>query len=340
MPAIPANLDTKSDPAKVLVFLAYDDVTLLDIAGPMQVFEAANSLRRKGGNPTPYDIRLATRTGGRVRSDVGVPMEACAWADIRLPSDGMVVVPGGPGIWDAETQASISTYLRSQPATMEIASVCIGAFLLGHAGLLSGRHAVTHWKYCKRLQADFPDTHVKADSVFINDGRIWTSAGVTAGIDLALAIVERDFGHSLAVDVARGLVVFLKRTGGQSQYSKILEIQAAIPDGRLSDLHAWITDNLHKPLPIDRLAERLGMSPRSFARYYVERTGTTPRKAIEDLRIDTAQRMLLDYPKLSIKRIADRCGFMDEERMRRAFLRQFNVTPSEFRDRFASTQEP
>ncbi|MGG7518157.1 GlxA family transcriptional regulator [Allorhizobium undicola] len=322
-----------------LLFVAYDNVTFLDVAGPMQVFQAANVLRRKSGKSAPYVIKLVSDGNGRITSDVGVALETQSWHELSMGNRSMVFVPGGPGVWDTQTQASVTAYLRSQPDEVEIASICIGAFLLGHAGLLSGRQAVTHWKYCKRLQSDFPESQVRADSIFIRDGRIWTSAGVTAGIDLALAIVERDFGHSLAADVARGLVVFLKRTGGQSQYSKVLEVQAGIPDGRLSDLHAWITDNMHKSLSVEMLAERLGMSTRSFARFYVEATGTTPRKAIENLRVDTAQRMLLDYPQLSIKRIAEKCGFKDEERMRRTFVRHFGATPSEFRENFSSIQK-
>jgi transcriptional regulator GlxA family with amidase domain len=339
MPAFSANLDANSDQVSPVLFLCYDDVTFLDLAGPMQVFHAANTLRRKIGKVAPYQIKLVARAAGQVKTDVGVHIEANSWQDTIVSDRGIIIVPGGPGVWDSETQASVRDYLCAQPQEVEIASVCIGAFLLGHAGLLRGKQAVTHWKYCSRLQADFPETRVNADSIFIRDGGIWTSAGVTAGIDLALAIVERDFGHTLAADIARGLVVFLKRTGGQSQYSKILETQAGIPDGRLSDLHAWISDNLHKPLPTETLAEQLGMSTRSFVRYYVSKTGTTPRKAVENLRVDTAKRMLLDYPLLSIKRIADKCGFQGEERMRRTFVRQFGSTPSEYRENFGPTQQ-
>lgn len=336
MHLIPANSGNKIDRPKVILFIAYNGLTLLDVAGPMQVFESANNFRCQMGKAAPYEIKLVTCQSGRVQSDVGVFLEATDWND--GPTDhSMVIVPGGPGVWNADVQAFVGAYLKSQPEHVEIASVCIGAFLLGYSGLLAGKRAVTHWRYCKKLKNDFPDALVNSDSIFTRDGKIWTSAGVTAGIDLALAIVERDLGHSLAAEVARGLVVFLRRSEGQSQYSKLLELQASTPDGRLSDLHAWVSDNLHKPLRVETLALRVGMSARSFARFYVEQTGFTPRRAIENLRIDTAQRMLLDYPKMSIKRIADKCGFIDEKRMCRIFMRLNRVTPSEFRQRYGSS---
>ncbi|MCW5258130.1 helix-turn-helix domain-containing protein [Verminephrobacter aporrectodeae subsp. tuberculatae] len=337
MPANSANLTTKTDRSRKILFVGYDDLTLLDLAGPMQAFDAVNVLRRTMGKPPAYAIRLLASQSGRLQTDVGVPVEAGAWQEETGDDPHLVVVPGGPGVWNPQTQATVSAYLRSQPETAEIAAVCIGAFLLGHAGLLDGKRVVTHWRYCRKLQTDFPNACVDADPIFIHDGNIWTSAGVTAGIDLALAIIERDHGHSLAADVARGLVVFLKRPGGQSQYSKLLEAQSAVADGKLSDLHAWIADNLHRPLSVETLAAQAGMSLRSFARYYVEKTGVTPRRAIENLRVDTAQRMLLDYPQLSLKRISDKCGFADDERMRRTFIRHFGMPPSELRQRFASS---
>jgi transcriptional regulator GlxA family with amidase domain len=338
MPANPAKITPKTARPRKVLFVGYDNLTLLDVAGPMQVFEAANVHRRKAGKPAPYEVTLVAETAGRLQTDVGVYLEASCWADQAQLDCSLIIVPGGPGVWDKTTQASVGAYVRSQAERgCEIASVCIGAFLLGNSGLLDKRRVVTHWRYCTRLQADFPTARVEADPIFIRDENIWTSAGVTAGIDLALAIVERDHGHSLAADVARGLVVFLKRSGGQSQYSKLLEAQSKVVDGRLSDLHSWISDNLHRPLPVELLAERMGMSPRTFARLYVELTGVTPRRAIEEFRIDTAQRMLADFPRLSIKRIADKCGFADEERMRRTFARHFGVSPSEFRQRFSSS---
>ncbi|MCW5261850.1 GlxA family transcriptional regulator [Verminephrobacter eiseniae] len=335
--ANPANMATKTDGAKRILFAGYDGLTLLDLAGPMQAFEAANAIRRNAGKPPAYEIRLAASRSGRLQTDVGVPVEATSWQDDAADNPHLIVVPGGPGVWNLETITMVDAYLRSQRKATEIASVCIGAFLLGHAGLLTGKRVVTHWRYCQRLQAEFPDVRVDANPIFIHDENIWTSAGVTAGIDLALAIIERDHGHCLAADVARGLVVFLKRSGGQSQYSKLLETQSAAADGKLSDLHAWISDNLHRPLSVETLAEKTGMSLRSFARFYVDETGVTPRRAIENLRVDAAQRMLADYPKLSLKRIADKCGFTDDERMRRTFIRRFGVPPSELRQHFTSS---
>lgn len=337
MPANPANLTPETAGPKKILFIAYEQLTLLDLAGPMQAFEAANAIRREMGKAPAYEISLLAEKSGAVQTDVGIAIEASSWQENNADAPHLIVVPGGPGVWDRQNQIAISAYFRSQRAGTEIASVCIGAFLLGHAGLLANKRVVTHWRYCQKLQTDFPSARVEVNSIFIHDDKLWTSAGVTAGIDLALAIIERDLGHCLAADVARGLVVFLKRSGGQSQYSKLLELQARAVDGKLSDLHAWIADNLHRPLSVAVLAQKTGMSLRSFARFYVEETGITPRCAIENLRIDTAQRMLTDYPQLSLKRIADKCGFADAERMRRSFLRHFGLTPSELRLRFASS---
>ena len=311
--------------------LAYDGVTLLDIAGPMQVFETANILRRKANHGTAYRMHLFSRESGGIRTDVGVSINASNLDDFN-PS--LLMIPGGPGVWNTDTVVyAKSILLDANARSTEIAAVCLGAFLLGHAGLLNDRKVVTHWRYCTKLADLFPLAQVEPDSIFVHD-HVWTSAGVTAGIDLALALVERDFGHPLAVEVARRLVVYLKRSGGQSQYSSVLAAQGEARDGRLSDLHAWIADNLGRPLSTDVLAERVGMSKRSFARHYLKVTGKTPRSGVEKIRVDAAQRLLIDFPNLSIKRIAARCGFSDENHMRRAFIRSFGVGPLEMRQHF------
>jgi transcriptional regulator GlxA family with amidase domain len=213
-----------------------------------------------------------------------------------------------------------------------VCAVCTGAFLLAEAGLLDGRRAVTHWGSCDALQQPYPRITVERDPIFLRDGKVWTSAGVTAGIDLALALVEEDLGRAMALRVARHLVVFLKRPGGQSQFSAMLESQAQ-GDGAFGDLHDWMARRLADDLGVDALAARAGMSPRNFARVYAKRMGTTPAKAVERLRVDAARRAL-EETDASIESIADRCGFGDEERMRRSFLRSLGVPPRHYRARF------
>jgi transcriptional regulator GlxA family with amidase domain len=213
-------------------------------------------------------------------------------------------------------------------------SVCTGAFLLAAAGLLDGRRAATHWAACRELQKRYPAVRVEPDPIFVQDGAIWTSAGVTAGIDLTLALIEADLGHAVAMRVARRLVVFLKRPGGQSQFSAPLSAQVAADDA-LGALHGWMAENLDTDLRVERLAARAGMSPRTFARIYTATLGTTPAKTVERLRVEAARRAL-ENDGAPVKLIAHRCGFGDEERMRRAFVRRLGISPSDYRARFAS----
>jgi transcriptional regulator GlxA family with amidase domain len=217
-------------------------------------------------------------------------------------------------------------------------SICTGAFLLAEAGVLNGRRAVTHWNYIKHLQNKYPSIRVEGDPIYIKDGAIWSSAGISAGIDLALALIEEDLGSALAMQVARFLVVFLKRPGGQSQFSAPLEMQmtaARETDEKFSNLHAWIAAHLTSDLSVQSLARQARMSPRTFARNYVLQIGKTPAKAVELLRLEAARRML-ESTTTSIKRAASLCGFGDEERMRRAFVRCIGVNPLEYRRRFST----
>jgi transcriptional regulator GlxA family with amidase domain len=211
------------------------------------------------------------------------------------------------------------------------ASVCTGAFLLAASGMLDGRRAVTHWAFCADLARRFPAIHVEPDPIFVQDGTVWTSAGVTAGIDLALALVEEDLGRAAALAVARDLVVFLKRPGGQAQFSEFLSLQVA--EDKFGALHDWISNHLADDLSLPVLARQAGMSERSFSRHYAEATGLTPARAIERLRVQGA-RHLLSETRLPVKRISQRCGFGSEETMRRSFLRLLETTPQDYRARF------
>ncbi|WP_128563280.1 GlxA family transcriptional regulator [Methylobacterium crusticola] len=324
-PPIPPNA-----PRRVEI-LAFPAVQLLDVAGPLQVFTAANEQLAARGAPGAYDVHLVAASTGIVAT------AGLRFATEALPPAGTgvdtLVVAGGQGVLRAAADAGLAEWVRDRSAqARRTASVCTGAFMLGSAGLLDGRRAVTHWEYCGELQRRFPLVAVDPDPIFVRDGPIWTSAGVTAGIDLALALVEEDLGRSLALAVARHLVVFLKRSGGQTQFSAVLTLQAS--DERFAELHAWIEDHLADDLSLARLAAQVGMSERSFGRRYREHTGLTPSRAVERLRVEAARQLLVDT-QLPVKRVAARCGFGSEETMRRAFVRAQSVGPKEFRDRFA-----
>jgi len=250
----------------------------------------------------------------------------------QTPSDTLIIA-GGWGIYPAAEDQQLVGWVRDHGThCRRVASVCTGAFLLAASGWLDGRRVVTHWTRCEQLAAQHPNLRVEANPIFINDGPVWTSAGVTAGIDLALAMVEEDLGRDIALDVARHLVVFLKRPGGQSQFSVTLSLQQQ--GNRFDELHAWIAENLTCDLGIPTLAEQAGMSERSFIRHYRADTGQTPARAIDLIRVETARRLLSDTG-LPIKRIAANCGFGSEETLRRSFLRAIGVTPQAYRERFS-----
>ncbi len=315
---------------RLIELLAFPAVQLLDIAGPMQVFASANERAAERGLATPYAARVVAPFG-QISATAGL-----TFATEPLPARDVVVdtliVAGGQGVMLAADDAQLVDWVRERAAAARrVASVCTGAFLLGAAGLLDGRRAVTHWEFCDRLARRYPLSLVDPDPIFINDGPVWTSAGVTAGIDLSLALVERDLGRDIALAVARHLVVFLKRPGGQAQFSAALTLQST--DDRFASLHEWISTNLADDLPIQKLASRAGMSERSFSRHYQQATGLSPARAVERLRVEAA-RSLLTETKLPIKRVAARCGFGTEETLRRSFLRVQGVGPHEYRMRF------
>ena len=311
--------------------LTFPAVQLLDVTGPVQVFSSANDLVVAAGGAPPYRLRLVTQGNEGVLSSAGVALAA---SPLNRRGDALdtLIVAGGQGVEAAATNPALVDWVR-QRATQarRVASVCTGAFLLAAAGVLDGRRAVTHWKDCARLAQRFPAVRVEPDPIFICDGSVWTSAGVTAGIDLALALVEEDLGRAVALAVARYLVVFLKRPGGQAQFSATLALQAA--DDKFRALHDWINGHLANDLSLPVLADQASMSERSFSRRYAEATGQTPARAIERLRVEAA-RHLLSESRQPIKRIAQRCGFGSEETMRRSFLRLVAVTPQDYRDRF------
>jgi transcriptional regulator GlxA family with amidase domain len=328
MPKIPRFTPNR---ARRIEVLAFQDVQVLDVAGPLQVFSSANDLVRTAGEPCAYELAVVAEQQ-LVTASAGVGLAAQELSRHRMSLDTLIVA-GGFGVDAACENIALIRWIRARAAAARrIASVCSGAFLLAATGLLDGRRAVTHWRRCAEFARRFPAVHLEPDPIFVRDGNIWTSAGVTAGIDLALALVEADFGRALALAVARQLVVFLKRPGGQAQFSTALALQHG--DGRFERLHAWITDNLAGNLSVASLADAASMSERSFVRHYRRATGMTPARAIERMRVEAARREL--EQGRSVKSIAARCGFGSEETMRRTFLRLLGATPQAYRERFST----
>lgn len=323
---------TTPRPVEVLAFPA---VQVLDVTGPLQVFASANDIAREEGAPVPYVPRVVASSAAPVVTSAGLGLAAEPLPDAGAPLDTLVVA-GGPGVYAAARDPALLAWVGARAArARRVASVCTGAFVLGAVGLLDGKRAVTHWTRCADLARRFPAARVEADPIFVEDGRVWTSAGVTAGIDLALALVERDLGRAAALAVARHLVVFLKRPGGQAQFSAALSLQHADGDGRFAALHAWIAENPAADLSVPALAARAGMSERGFVRHHRAQTGLTPARMVERLRVEAARGVLADT-RLPVKRVAARCGFGSEETMRRAFSRLLATTPQAYRERFAA----
>ncbi|HEY6434735.1 MAG TPA: GlxA family transcriptional regulator [Acetobacteraceae bacterium] len=329
MPKTPRFPPTMSRAVEMLIYPA---VQMLDVTGPLQVFASANEIVARDGGKPPYVLRVVAKDAGRLTvASSGLGLFAEPLPD-RVAGLDTLLVAGGAGVAAAAEDATLVAWVgdRARQAR-RVASVCTGALLLATAGVLDGRRAATHWSFCAELARRFPQVRVEGDPIFVRDGPVWSSAGVTAGIDLALALVEEDLGRATALAVARYLVVFLKRPGGQAQFSTALSLQEA--DDRFGALHRWINAHLAKPLPLSALAEAAGMSERSFSRHYVNATGLTPARAVEKLRVEAARRLLSDS-RLPMKRIAQRCGFGSEETMRRSFVRLLAVAPQEYRARF------
>lgn len=330
MTSISANATEPAHSKRVVVYVVFTDISLLDLAGPLQVISWA----RHNGKHLAYDTAIVSSTGGTVQTDTIMTVETEpieAWADRKI--DTLLIV-GGDGVYDAARDVGFVKAVSKLAKNAErVCSVCSGAYLLAATGALDGRRAATHWEDAEALQSAFSQVRVELDPIYIRDGHIWTSAGVTAGTDMALAIVAEDLGQEAALERARALITYMVRPGGQSQFSPVLERQRRDQTGRFDNLHAWIAANLRKDLRVEHLADQENMGLRTFHRLYVATMGTTPAKAIEAIRLQTA-RDLLETTRTSVKVIASKCGFKDPERMRRSFLRQLGVSPGEYRQRF------
>ena len=302
--------------------LIFPDFQLLDAAGPISVFEIAQ--RISGKLPS---IRTLAVAPGAVRSSSGVEMLARGIGSSRAITT--LIVSGGPGVGAAARCEKTLDFVRAtEKRGVRIASVCSGAYILAEAGILDGRRATTHWQRTQHFLKTYPKIKLEPDRIFVRDGNIWSSAGITAGIDLALAMAAEDVGDEVARKTARQLVLHERRAGGQSQFSSLLELKA--PAGRFAPLLSWAREHLDAPLTVDDMAERAGMSSRHFTRAFIAETGTTPSKAVERLRIEAARQRVQSSSE-AIERVAQSTGFRDPERMRRAVIRAFGQPPHSLR---------
>lgn len=299
--------------------LVFDGFQLLDAAGPISVFE----MPTRGMSPAPYRLKVYSLQGGPVHSSSGVPMHTEP-VPTGLTLDTLVVSGGEGTRQSIADQALLGTIRDLSTRTRRTTSVCSGSFLLAAAGLLDGRRATTHWRRSESLARAFPKVRVEADRIFVRDGKFWTSAGITAGIDLALALVEDDLGEEVARRAARELVVHQRRHGGQSQFSVMQDVKLA--SGRFDKLIGWIQANLPEEMKVDQMAEQAGMSPRNFARVFRAETGTTPARFVEKLRLEAA-RQQIETTGAALQEVARTTGFGDPERMRVAFMRAYGQPP-------------
>lgn len=321
------------EPIRVAI-VTFEGVSLLDFSGPLHALRIASAHPNHHGASVTYEWSVVSVSGGPVMTMEGVSLVTDPLSALDRHTIDTLIVPGARQVDEVCRDRELIDWVRRRaPECRRVCSVCIGTFLLAQAGLLDGRRVVTHWMHCGFLASRYPNLTVEPDAIYIRDGTIWTSAGVTTGVDLALALIEQDCGRTVAMHVARVLVVYLRRMGGQSQYSAPLAAQVESASDEFAELERWIVENLTADLRVERLAERVGMSPRNFARRYTESRKRTPARAVEALRIDAARRALAETDG-RMGEIARSCGFTDEEHMRGAFVRHIGIAPRDYRDRF------
>jgi transcriptional regulator GlxA family with amidase domain len=322
-----------------IVLVAYPGVQSLDVSGPYEVFAGGNRLVEAGRAAGPgYAVRLVAPSGEPIRCESGLTLVPDAGLEALLegPLDTLLIAGGGGSRRSTSDPELIGAITEGARRARRAGSVCTGAFLLAAAGVLHGRRATTHWASCSELAVTHPDVDVDPDPIFIRDGNIYTSAGVTAGMDLALALVEEDLGRDAALEIARWLVMFVRRPGNQSQFSAQLQAQLAQRDS-LRELQRLVIEHPEADLTVEAMAARAWMSPRHFARLFAREVGMTPARYVERVRIDAARRRLEDG-KQGVAQIATDCGFGTAETMRRAFVRALGVSPAEYRRRFKPTR--
>jgi len=318
-----------------VLMLAAPGTQILDLVGPFQVFARAAEIvaRSQPSKPPVYALEVVTTTTGLLPTNCGLRLEGHrTFREVQGRIDTLLVA-GGSGVETGlENEDIVRWVCRLAPRLRRIGSICTGAFLLARCGLLNGRRATTHWKYCEQLARHYPKIRIDPDPIFVRDGNVYTSAGVTAGMDMALALVEEDIGSAVALQVARELVLYLRRPGGQSQFSAALNLQTCDKQP-IRDLGAWVLENLRKDLSVCALAGRVGMSPRNFARVFRQQMSMTPAKFVENLRLEVARRRLQES-NASLESVATTCGFRNADAMRSAFRRVVKVAPGEYRWRF------
>ncbi len=332
----PMESNTKEEPRHI-VMVAFRNAQLLDVAGPLEVFANANY----GDDPESdrlrdlYRVEVVGPARGRTQMASGLGLHADRAFDEVESSFDTLMLAGGEGTPAATRDPDLMGFLRRvAPGVRRIASVCTGAFLLGEAGLLEGRRVTTHWRWCEQLAERYENLRVESDPIFVRDGHVWTSAGVCAGMDLALALIEQDHGRPLALAVARRLVLHLKRPGGQPQFSCELRSQSLEHDS-LRELQTWAQANLRSDLSVNALARRAGMSSRNFSRVFAREVGETPARWIEHIRVEAAKRLLEETP-IGVDEVALRAGFASAEVLRRSFMRRLRIGPTAYRERLRS----
>ena len=319
---------------KRIGFLVYPGMQALDLAGPMDAFAAAVMEDGSARAARCYDMVTIGLDANVVAAESGLQIKP-QFTLRTAPRLDTLVIPGGAGMRDPKLAAKVAAWIGSRARKLRrIAAICTGVYGLAPTGLLDGRRVTTHWQYAQDLAQRFPALKVDSNPLFVKDGAFYTSAGITAGIDLSLALIEEDFGPSVALSVARELVVYLKRPGGQAQYSEPLQFQTQSAD-RMADIASWIVANLQKDLSVEALAARARLCPRQFTRRFKQAFGTTPAVFIESARIDEARHRLADYHG-TLERVASSVGFRSDDVFRRTFERRLGITPSAYRTRFGA----
>ncbi|SIT43437.1 AraC family transcriptional regulator [Paraburkholderia ribeironis] len=313
-----------------VAIVVFDGVQALDVAGPLDVFAEANTFLSAHQR---YDVTLVGREAGTVTCSNGMQLAVSfGYADREIQWD-LLLIAGGPQLPDAQPSNEFLTWLQNQArSASRFGSVCNGAFVLAHAGLLDGKEVTTHWSDANRLSNEFPHANVQPDRIFVRDGRLFTSAGVTAGIDLCLSLVAEDWGHELAVRVAKRLVVYIQREGGQSQYSPYIGA-GKDEDPILNKVYRYVSEHITGTLSIEELASAASVSRRTLSRVFAKHAKVTPSVFVEQVRVDTA-RKLLEGSDAPLKTVAFKCGFHNATHMRTTFSRRLNVTPKQYRMRF------
>jgi len=314
-----------------VAFVIYEDASLLTLMGFLETFQQLQ-LERGTKELPAYNISVVSSTGGTIRTYFGLPMQTSSVSDLKQERIDTLILTGGLGFREALADSTLIDWIGTKgQAVTRLCSVGTGTFLAAEAGLLNGRRVVTHWLMNDEFRSRYPKVKLESDLIFVRDGNIWSSAGMSSAMDFALAVVEDDLGRRIAFRLAERLVMFLKRSGSQPQIGTILRLQAR-DDGQFDKLHEWILAHLDGDLHVENLAARAGMSTRNFGRVYLNKIGMTPSKFVEIVRVETASQALAGSDE-RISTIAHRCGFGDEQRMRRAFLRLRGIGPLEYRTR-------